>query len=126
MASASFSSAIGIPSPAIRVRAPANTIRSNSAGGKTRRAGRMVADVIHASEEAANSGGLRSRSKLIELGPTKRRTPGATFGDNQQVTPAAQRRTARRWTPATLIGVSGRPTRASALSTDSDKPLFWE
>jgi hypothetical protein len=86
----------------------------------------MVADVIHASEEAANSGGLRSRSKLIELGPTKRRTPGATFGDNQQVTPAAQRRTARRWTPATLIGVSGRPTRASALSTDSDKPLFWE
>jgi hypothetical protein len=40
-ASASFSSAIGTPNLPIRVRAPANTInRCNSAGGKTRHAGR--------------------------------------------------------------------------------------
>src|SRR6516165_6901702 len=42
-----------------------------------------------------------------------------------QVTPAAQRRTARRSvlraTPATLPGVPGRPTSATALSWDTDK-----
>ena len=30
-----------------------------------------------------------------------------------------------RWTPATLPGVSGRPIRACALSTDKDIPLSW-
>jgi hypothetical protein len=41
------------------------------------------------------------------------------------VTPAAQRRTARRPalrpTPATLVAVNGLPTRAYALSNDIDK-----
>ena len=36
------------------------------------------------------------------------------------------RRTCLRWTPATLPGVSGRPIRACALSTDKDKPLSWD
>jgi hypothetical protein len=42
------------------------------------------------------------------------------------VTPAAQRRTARRsarrWTPATLPGVAGRPISACARSTESVTP----
>ena len=37
-------------------------------------------------------------------------------------TPAAQRRTERRATPATLTGVSGRPTLASALEMKSPIP----
>src|SRR6516165_10702935 len=40
-----------------------------------------------------------------------------------QVTPAAQRRPALRATPATLPGVPGRPTFASASSCDTDKFL---
>jgi hypothetical protein len=36
--------------------------------------------------------------------------------------PYAARRSCRRATPATLTGVNGRPTRAWALSTDSETP----
>jgi len=36
--------------------------------------------------------------------------------------PVRSRRSCRRATPATLIGVSGRPTRAWALSTDIETP----
>jgi hypothetical protein len=36
---------------------------------------------------------------------------------HQQVTPAAQRRADLRATPATLTGVSGRPTTAWAVAT---------
>jgi hypothetical protein len=36
--------------------------------------------------------------------------------------PYAARRFCRRATPATLTGVNGRPTRAWALSTDSETP----
>src|ERR1700730_11492778 len=36
------------------------------------------------------------------------------------------RRCCRRATPATLTGVRGRPTRASAFSTDSERPRCSE
>src|SRR6516162_2167036 len=44
-------------------------------------------------------------------------------GPYLQVTPAAQRRSALRATPATLPGVPGRPTFASASSCDTDRFL---
>jgi len=44
----------------------------------------------------------------------------------QQVTPAAQRRADLRATPATLPGVPGRPTRASALSSATETTVACE
>ena len=43
-----------------------------------------------------------------------------------QVTPAAQRRADLRATPATLPGVAGRPTRASAVSSATETTVACE
>src|SRR5882672_8634808 len=40
--------------------------------------------------------------------------------------PTTARRVVRRATPATLTGVPGRPTLASALSIDSERPLLGD
>src|SRR5258705_11902304 len=40
--------------------------------------------------------------------------------------PTTARRVVRRATPATLTGVNGRPTLASALSIDSERPLLGD
>jgi len=66
-ASASFSSAIGTPNLPIRVRARANTMRCNNAGGKTRHAARWAArSTAHrrASENAERSGTPRATLQI--------------------------------------------------------------
>src|SRR5437868_4889156 len=65
-ASASFSSAIGTPNLAIRVRAPANTInRCNSAGGKTPHAARRP----HLAFRSRRNWADAHRGALAEGGP---------------------------------------------------------
>src|SRR5260221_6107347 len=77
-ASASFSSAIGTPNLAIRVRAPANTInRCNSAGGRTRLAARRPhgRSGSHSEELAL--------AQLVRLPPDSRRKCDLKFDRGQ-------------------------------------------
>src|SRR3954453_11462951 len=52
-----------------------------------------------------------------------RTQPGATTAAPTAAPPTTARRVVRRATPATLTGVSGRPTRACAASIDNERPL---